>query len=520
MKTFIAILGFVIAGWVGEGIAQNRVALVVGNSGYESIPALNNPKNDAELISSTLSKLGFDVTTKLDLPYQEMKVAIRDFGDKLNKVGDDGVGLFYYAGHGLQLAGQNHIVPTDAVISKEGDVDIETINANAVLSMMEYSKTRLNFVILDACRDNPYASSFRSLSRGLAQMNASTGTLIAYATSPGEVAADGADRHSPYTLALVESMGIKGIEVEKMFRLVRNKVRQLTNDKQTPWESSSLTGNSFYFNGDSNNTEIASNNVSTPSTIAEQLSQIEIEYWDTISDSDDAEEIQSYIDQFPNGYFIRLAKIRLKKLTKAAEQIALVTNETEAQPTAPEPATENEQPVSRSSVASIDQIRNLNRAITIALLPIDEGSAKLDGRRNIYTAKKSYARVVSKVIHKRNRLKMPWTSMKLRVSLGSEFIPQNIMTPIDASRLYRDGKPNLELATRIGNDLEVDAVMMFSVSLQGVLDSMKVYLIDIATQNIYQSQRKGGCLGCPNGGDTKGQLTKAITGAIDQYLGY
>ena len=174
--------------------AGNRVALVIGNSDYKTVGALPNPKYDAALVSETLRGLGFEVIETINATQKQMKRSVSKFTEKLSKAGNGSVGLFYYAGHGIQVGGRNYLIPVDAEINNEADVDIESIEANSVLRSMEYSNAQVNFVILDACRNNPFARSFRSASRGLARMDAPKGSLVAYATSPGDVAADGKGR--------------------------------------------------------------------------------------------------------------------------------------------------------------------------------------------------------------------------------------------------------------------------------------------------------------------------------------
>ena len=223
-----------------------RIALVIGNAAYQSAP-LANPANDAKLMIKTLGNLGFTVLSGVDVDQKRMKLLLREFGQKLDKSGPDAVGLFFYAGHGLQVGGRNYLLPVDAAIESEADVDIEAVPADNVLSTMAFAGNRLNFVVLDACRNNPFKRSFRSAARGLARMDAARGTLIAYATSPGDVALDGSDGNSPYTAALARALNETGMPVEKMFRNVRNSVMAATGEKQIPWESSSLTGGDFYF---------------------------------------------------------------------------------------------------------------------------------------------------------------------------------------------------------------------------------------------------------------------------------
>ena len=225
--------------------AETRIALVIGNGAYGSSPLLN-PPNDARLVGETLAGLGFDVIVRRDADQATMKRALQEFGARLEKAGVDAVGLFYYAGHGVQLNGRNYLIPTKANIEREGDVEIEAVSADWVLEQMRYARNRLNIVILDACRNNPFVRSMRSADRGLAKMDAPAGTLIAYSTAPGEVAADGTGRNSPYTLALSQAMREVHQPVEQVFKRARVAVRSATSEKQTPWESSSLTGD-FYF---------------------------------------------------------------------------------------------------------------------------------------------------------------------------------------------------------------------------------------------------------------------------------
>ncbi len=222
--------------------SEHKAALIIGNSAYAEAP-LRNPANDAEDMSAALEKLGFQVELLKDSNRREMRAAARRFGDALRS---GGVGLFYFAGHGIQLKGKNYLVPLKADIRDEFDVEDEALHIGMVLSAMERASNRLNIVILDACRNNPYARSFRSSSRGLAMMDAPRGTLIAYSTAPGQVAADGAGRNSPYTGTLLPALQLEGLEVEKVFKRVRIKVIEETARRQVPWESSSLTGD-FYF---------------------------------------------------------------------------------------------------------------------------------------------------------------------------------------------------------------------------------------------------------------------------------
>jgi hypothetical protein len=246
-------------------LSAERVALVIGNSAYIDQQPLPNPANDARLIAATLQGLGFDVIERIDADQKTMKRAIQEFGGRLTASGRSTVGLFYYAGHGVQVNNENYLVPVNAVIQRESDVVIEAVNADAVLSTINYARNDLNFVIMDACRNNPYAGSSRSASRGLARMDAPRGTLIAYSTSPGSVADDGEGKNSPYTEALAAAMQRPGLPVEQMFKQVRRQVMAATSDFQVPWEASSLTGD-FFFNAAGGNVAVATANSAATTT--------------------------------------------------------------------------------------------------------------------------------------------------------------------------------------------------------------------------------------------------------------
>jgi uncharacterized caspase-like protein len=221
---------------------QQRIALVIGNSAYTSGP-LKNPVNDATDMAAALQKLGFKVSLKKNANLETMERAIEDFGNQLKR---GGVGLFYYAGHGVQVNGVNYLIPVGAKLKKESDVRYKAVDAGRILDEMSNANNGMNIVLLDACRDNPFGKSFRSASRGLAIVSSSpSGTFISYSTSPGQVARDGEGRNSPYTAALLKHIGEPGLSINDVFIKIRQNVRKDTG--QTPWELSSLEGN-FYFN--------------------------------------------------------------------------------------------------------------------------------------------------------------------------------------------------------------------------------------------------------------------------------
>lgn len=221
-----------------QAVAEKRVALVIGNSNYLNSP-LANPANDALDMSNALKKLEFEVDSYSNLDRTAMRQAIRAFGEKLKHAD---VGLFYYAGHGIQINGRNYLVPLKVDVHSADEVQDESIDAGSILRKMESAGNDVNIVILDACRNNPFARSFRNLNQGLARMDGPVGSFIAYATAPGSVAADGGGRNGTYTHYLLEALKKPGLAIEQTFKLVRNAVKEETNGKQIPWESSSLMG--------------------------------------------------------------------------------------------------------------------------------------------------------------------------------------------------------------------------------------------------------------------------------------
>jgi uncharacterized caspase-like protein len=228
--------------------AEKRVALVIGNSAYQHTAALKNPSNDATDMAAELRQLGFDVIDGTDLTKDEMEQRIRAFAAKL--AGAD-VGLFFYAGHGLQVDGRNFLAPVDAKLQSDTDLDFEAVELNLVLKQLERN-SRISVVFLDACRDNPLASvlaqTSRSLEigRGLARIDKAVGMMIAFSTQPGNVALDGQGRNSPFTTALLHHIATEGVSINDVMIDVRNDVLKATDGKQVPWENSSLTGQ-FYF---------------------------------------------------------------------------------------------------------------------------------------------------------------------------------------------------------------------------------------------------------------------------------
>ena len=309
--------------------APARIALVIGNSEYEHTP-LRNPLNDAAFMVKTLEDVGFEVMDFANLDRRELNRAFLRFGDRIKEAGSDTVSLVYYAGHGAQVNGENYLIPVKSLIEDERDVDIEGVRASSLLRILGKANAALNIVILDACRNNPFKTSSRSSQRGLARMDAPTGTLLAYSTAPGQIAEDGSGENSVYTKALSLAIRIPGAKVEEEFKRVRIEVMTRTLDEQVPWESSSLTGN-FYFSGGATQVPAAAATVTQPALAIDK----EAMFWQSIQGSEDADDYQAYLEQFPNGTFASLARVKVRKLqsTKSAVVAPVVEPQPAKSPT-------------------------------------------------------------------------------------------------------------------------------------------------------------------------------------------
>ena len=275
--------------------ASQRVALVIGNGAYRDAP-LHNPGNDARAMAQALKESGFTVTLQVDTDIQGMLTSIRRFGDQLRK---GGVGVFYYAGHGMQIKGRNYLIPVNSVIQREDEVAYQAVDAQAILDKMEAAGNGTNIMILDACRNNPFARSFRSAQQGLAQMDAPVGTLVAFATAPGSIASDGSGSNGLYTQHLLSAMREPGAKVEDVFKRVRSAVRRDSKDKQVPWEATSLEGD-FYFMAPTDK---------PPSANA----ALEESMWALVKASGDALDLKAFVARFPHSVHAAEALARLKQ---------------------------------------------------------------------------------------------------------------------------------------------------------------------------------------------------------------
>lgn len=363
--------------------AAPRVALVIGNADYgPEIGRLKNPVNDARLMAETLQGLGFKVDLVLDADSKTMKQAIKGFGAKLREAGADATGLFYYAGHGLQVDGENYLVPVGAAIESEADAEFEAVPAAYAVKQMEVAGNAVNLVFLDACRNNPLTRSFRSGTRGLARVDAPRGSFVGYSTAPGDVAADGDGANSPYALALAVELKTPGISVEEAHRNVRAKVLAVTGNKQTPWDSSSLTGAVILAEKAA---APAPPPVAAPSPApqpqVEQQAAIDKEalFWDSIKDSTNPAEFEAYLAEYPQGTFAGLARAKIEMLSVAARQTAKAPQVPEQAPGAAATAsTQSGQTaklvVTASVKAEIDQYLNSLNSDTWALAISRDGT--------------------------------------------------------------------------------------------------------------------------------------------------
>ncbi len=300
-----------------SGIAQAepRVALVIGNSSYGGdLGQLPNPANDARLMAQTLKGIGFEVIEAEDADLAAMKRKVQDFGERLATAGSGATGLFFYAGHGLQVGGTNYLIPIHAKIAREPDVEFEAVPVDLVMKQMAFAESAVNIVILDACRNNPLSRGFRAVTRGLADPSIRPmGSFIAYSTAPGDVAEDGAGGNSPYTTALAAAITRPGASINDVFQEVRGRVLEATDKKQVPWDASSLTAPFYFVPAAAAPTPAASNAVDPKA--------IELAFWDAIKESKSAEDYQAYLERYPDGDFAPLARLRAKPDGQSADRV-------------------------------------------------------------------------------------------------------------------------------------------------------------------------------------------------------
>lgn len=296
----------------------DRVALVIGNGKYASAPLVNSV-NDSRAVAQELRALGFKVIERENLQSRQIPQTLREFRTSLTP---GSVALFFYAGHGLQIKGVNYLPAIDAEIQSEDDVPMQSIDVNRVLDILGESKTRLNLLFLDACRNNPYARSMRSGVAGLAKVDAPSGTLISFATRPGSTASDGMSGHGAYTEQLLSQMKQPNLPIEQVLKRVGAEVKKATRGAQEPWMEGSIEGD-FYFVGG------AGAVAATPAGPVDPA-MIELAFWDSVKNSSSTRDYEAYLEKYPAGQFAALAKQRAMSPPAAApDRVAAVS------PTAP-----------------------------------------------------------------------------------------------------------------------------------------------------------------------------------------
>jgi hypothetical protein len=324
--------------------AERRVALVVGNGAYQHLATLPNPPNDARAMSAALRRLGFEVEEAIDLDRAALDRRLRAF---VRGIANSDIAAFFYAGHGLQVDGRNYLVPVDAQLSSATELPFETLDLDPIVGALERG-ARISLVFLDACRDNPLAQRLaqaagrgRSLAvgRGLAPIETGTGTMIAFATQPGNVAVDGEGANSPFTAALVQALEIPGLEVRQVMTRVRQTVIAATNGAQVPWDHSSLTEDVYLLAP----RPAEPPEPPPPPPPAFDPRQADLAFWESVKDSREPRAIEEYLRRFPDGIFAGLATLRLEDLrrpapaTPAAPETRVAARTEEPPPPAPAP---------------------------------------------------------------------------------------------------------------------------------------------------------------------------------------
>jgi hypothetical protein len=352
VATFLALL--LVALLPCAASAETRVALVVGAGAYRTVPALDNPPNDARDMGAILTRLNFDTETVIDPDRFTLEAALRRLGRKAPTAD---VALFFYAGHALEAEGHNWLLPVSTELKSALDLRFEAIDVDAVTEQM--SQARLKLLFLDSCRDNPFTARLTAagrgiqMARGLAEIIAPVGTLVVFSTAPGTLALDGQGRNSPFTRALLANLPRPGVEVRAMLNDVRRAVREATDGRQVPWDNSSLEGDFFFVPPPPPPAAPPIAPVSRPAADDERL------FWDSVRNSDDPRDLDAFLVQFPNGVFAALARNRLDRLRAAPRpEAGLPTFGNGGGPIAPPP------PLARPEVVRPDDARPAREATT------------------------------------------------------------------------------------------------------------------------------------------------------------
>jgi Caspase domain len=278
---------------------EQRLALVIGNSRYQNAAQLQNPDNDAQSMAQFLNSAGFEVIAATDLTQTDMIKVVQDFSAKIAARGPNTVAMIYYAGHGVQLAGENYLVPVDAKIASPDDLPGNSLRLVDVMATLEAVPSRMRIVVLDACRNNPFPT-VNDAGRGLAIVDAPSGSIVGYSTAPGAEAQDGSAGHSPYAQAFLQIAREPNVPIEQLFKRVRLEVNHATGGQQTPWESSSLTSD-FTFFGD---TALAASRPPAHGPVVQMASNLPTrsvrQAYDYVLSEGSPEYYQEFINMFPH----------------------------------------------------------------------------------------------------------------------------------------------------------------------------------------------------------------------------
>jgi hypothetical protein len=300
------LLGVAVLAWLlacGHAIAEPRLALLIGNSRYESILPLRNPENDVGVVATSLKAVGFETITAVNLGNRELRKAVDNFVARAGAAGERPTVLIYYAGHGIQRGGKNYLLPVDFAVDELGDLSTTALELDEVLSVLARVDANVRMVVLDACRNDPFEQTDRGavpLARGFSGVKQASGQLVAFSTSPGKSASDGSTGTSPYASAFAEIVLVPGLDLRQSFDRVRAKVIERTKGLQEPWESSALYGE-FRF---------------IPATQDAAVSELEALLWDNVALLDSAEAYQRYIDRFPTGLYAVLARQKIENINR------------------------------------------------------------------------------------------------------------------------------------------------------------------------------------------------------------
>jgi hypothetical protein len=302
--------------------------MVVGVADYKNVPRLENALSDARAVAAALQRVGFEVATVLDPDRAALEAAVRQLGQRAQ--GADAA-LFFYAGHAVEVGGRNWLLPLSADIQSVLDLRFEAMDLESVLEQLA-TGARVSLMFIDACRDNPFRNKLgagqRALAtRGLARMEAAVGTLIAFATGPGRVAADGTSGNSPFSTSLLRYIEKPGLEIRKLMALVRGEVRKATNGRQIPWENSALEGDFFF--------KPAPKQIQAAPTNSPPTRNLDALFWDSVRNSSNASDMRAYLTRFPNGVFAELARSRLARLEQTSAPLQAAPSVSASPPVSP-----------------------------------------------------------------------------------------------------------------------------------------------------------------------------------------